>query len=154
MKKTLKVGVYGASGYGGVELLRLLCGHPDAAVVQATSREPGRRVDEIHPGLRGLCDLTLSPSRPDALDPGLDAVFFALPHGESAAVAGEVISRCPDARLFDLAQDFRTGHEAGGWVYGQPELFRDEITKARRVACPGCFATSILLGTGPALAAG
>ncbi len=150
----LDVAVYGASGYGGVELLRLLLQHPSVNVRQATSREPGRRVDAIHPGLRGLTTLVLEESRPESLDPALDAVFFALPHGESAAVADAVAARCPRARLFDLAQDFRTGHDGAGWVYGQPELFRASIAGARRVACPGCFATSLLLGTGPALFAG
>lgn len=148
----LNVAVYGASGYGGVELLRLLLAHPDVRVAQATSREPGRRVDEVHPGLRGLTDLTLSESKPEALQPDLDVVFFALPHGESAAVADSVAQRCPRAKLIDLAQDFRTGHEAGGWVYGQPELFRERIANAKKIACPGCFATAILLATGPALA--
>lgn len=150
----LKVAVYGASGYGGVELLRLLLAHPDVNVVQATSREPGRRVDDVHPGMRGLTDLALTESKPDALDPALDIVFFALPHNESAAVAGGVAERCPKARLIDLAQDFRTGHEAAGWVYGLPELFRERIAAAKKIACPGCFATSILLGTVPAIAAG
>jgi N-acetyl-gamma-glutamyl-phosphate reductase common form len=150
----LNVAIYGASGYGGVELLRLLLAHPDVRVVQATSREPGRRVDDVHPGLRGLTDLALDESKPDALHPDLDAVFFALPHGESAAVVDTVSKRCPNARLIDLAQDFRTGCEAAGWVYGQPELFREQIAAARKIACPGCFATAILLGVGPALAAG
>lgn len=148
----LSVAVYGASGYGGGELLRLLLAHPDVRVAQATSREPGRRVDDVHPGLRGLTDLTLTESKPDALDPQLDVIFFALPHGESAAVADAVAQRCPKAKLIDLAQDFRTGHEAGGWVYGQPELFRERIVNAQKIACPGCFATAILLATGPAIA--
>ncbi len=143
--------VYGASGYGGVELLRLLLQHPDVTVRQATSRDAGRRVDAVHPGLRGLTDLTLAESTPAALDPGLDAVFFALPHGASSAIAGAVAARCPRARLYDLAQDFRVGAEAEGWVYGLPELFRDRLAGAKKVACPGCFATAILLGTAPAL---
>lgn len=150
----IRAAVYGASGYGGVELLRLLLRHPDVEVVQATSREPGRRVDAIHPGLRGLTDLGLEASDPAVLRPDLDAIFIALPHGESAEAMPRILDRCPDARVYDLAQDFRTGHEAEGWVYGQPELFRPEIREARRVACPGCFATSIILATAPALARG
>lgn len=150
----LRVAVYGASGYGGVELLRLLLAHPDVSVVQATSREPGRRLDDVHPGLRGLTELTLTESKPEALDPALDVVFFALPHNESAAVAEAVTKHCPKAKLVDLAQDFRTGHETAGWVYGLPELFREHIASAKKIACPGCFATSILLATAPAIAAG
>ncbi len=147
----IRAAVYGASGYGGLELCRLLLGHPHVELAQVTSREPGRRLDAVHPGLAGLTDLVLTESAPEALDPDLDAVFFALPHGHSSAVMDAVIARCPKARIYDLAQDFRTGHEQAGWVYGQPELFREPLREARRVACPGCFATSILLATGPAL---
>ena len=150
----INAAVYGARGYGGGELLRLLLTHPDVSVAQATSREPGGRLDEMHPGLRGLTDLILDESKPEALGATLDAVFLALPHGESTAVADAVSSRCPKARVFDLAQDFRTGHEANGWVYGFPEMTRSELATAQRIACPGCFATAILLGTVPAFNAG
>lgn len=149
----INAAIYGATGYGGSELLRLLLAHPDVNVTQATSREPGRRVDQIHPGLRGLTDLTLETSEPATLAPDLDSVFLALPHGESAGVMDAILERCPQARIFDLAQDFRTGHEERGWVYGLPELFREQIRAARYVACPGCFATAILLGTAPAISA-
>ena len=149
----IRAAVYGASGYGGAELLRLLLLHPDVDVRQATSREAGRRVDAIHPGLRGLTDLVLVDSSPEALEPHLDAVFFALPHGQSAEIAEQVATRCPDARLYDLAQDFRTDAGPEGWAYGLPELFRDRLVGARKVACPGCFATAVLLGTAPALCA-
>lgn len=150
----IRAAIYGATGYGGAELLRLLLAHPHVEVVQATSREAGRRLDEIHPGLRGLTELRLTESQPEGLAPDLDAVFLALPHGESGAIAPQVLKQCSDARVFDLAQDFRTGYEDEGWVYGQPELFREQLLAARRIACPGCFATAILLGTGPAIAAG
>ncbi|HVY60869.1 MAG TPA: N-acetyl-gamma-glutamyl-phosphate reductase, partial [Planctomycetota bacterium] len=120
----------------------------------ATSRDPGKRVDAVHRNLRGLTDLRFSASEPASLEPDLDAVFLALPHGESKALVAAVRERCPGARIYDLAQDFRTGYEPEGWVYGLPEAFREEIKRARTVACPGCFATAILLGTFPALAAG
>jgi N-acetyl-gamma-glutamyl-phosphate reductase len=149
----IKAAIYGASGYGGAELLRLLLLHPEVEIRQATSREPGRRVDALHPGLRGLTDLVLVESKPESLEKNLDAVFFALPHGNSAEIMDAVAGRCPGARLYDLAQDFRTGAEPKGWVYGLPELFRDRLTGARKVACPGCFATAILLGTAPSLCA-
>ncbi len=150
----IRAAVYGAAGYGGAELLRLLLLHPDLEVRQATSRDPGRAVDQVHPGLRGLTDLVLEPSDPEVLAPELDAIFLALPHGESAAVVPRILARCPGARVYDLAQDFRTGHEAEGWVYGFPELNRDALGEATRVACPGCFATAILLATVPAIACG
>ena len=149
----IKVAIYGASGYGGGELLRLLLLHPEAEGGQATPREAGRRVDAIHPGLRGLTDLVLVESAAEVLERDLDAVFFSLPHGHSTEVMDRVAERCPQARLYDLAQDFRTGAELKGWVYGLPELFRDQLPDARKVACPGCFATAILLGTAPALCA-
>ena len=149
----IKAAIYGASGYGGAELLRLLLLHPEVEVRQATSREPGRRVDALHLGLRGLTDLALVDSKPESLERGLDAVFLALPHGSSTEIMDQVAARCPDARLYDLAQDFRTGADPKGWVYGLPELFRDKLIDARKVACPGCFATAILLGTAPSLCA-
>ncbi|MBI4419616.1 MAG: N-acetyl-gamma-glutamyl-phosphate reductase [Gemmatimonadetes bacterium] len=147
----IRVAIYGASGYGGAELLRLLLLHPDVEVRQATSREAGRRVDSVHPGLRGLTDLLLIDTAPQSLEPDLDAVFFSLPHGRAAEVMDQVAARCRNARFYDLAQDFRTGAEPQGWTYGLPELFRDQLKDARKVACPGCFATAILLGTAPAL---
>lgn len=150
----IRAAVYGATGYTGAELLRLLLQHPDVTVVQATSRDPGLRLDALLPGLRGLTDLVTSASTPDELDAALDVVFLALPHGCSSEVADAVAARAPAARLIDLAQDFRTGHEAEGWVYGLPELFPDALPEATRIAVPGCFATAILLATGPALAAG
>jgi N-acetyl-gamma-glutamyl-phosphate reductase len=150
----IRTAIFGVTGYGGGELLRLLLPHPDVEVVQATSREAGRRLDVVHPGVRGLTDLVLTPSDPTALDPGLDAIFLGLPHGESSGLLKALAARCPRARIFDLAQDFRTGWEHEGWVYGQPELFGAEIAKAQRVACPGCFATALILGTAPAVKAG
>jgi N-acetyl-gamma-glutamyl-phosphate reductase len=149
-----RVAVYGASGYGGLESLRLLLSHPKVDVIQATSRKPGLRVDDIHPGLRGLTDLTLTESEPTALDSELDAVFLALPHGKSAPIMDSILEQCPKARIYDLSQDFRTGFEAEGWVYGFPELFGEQIAQSRKVACPGCFATSIALATLPALKSG
>lgn len=151
----IRAGIVGGTGYGGAELLRLLSLHPEVEVCQVTSRDPGRQVTEVHPTLRGVCDgLAFTKTDPDALDPTLDAVFLALPHGESSKVMDAVIDRVKDARIYDLAQDYRTGWEPAGWVYGQPEFFREQIRTARRVALPGCFATAILLATLPMLRAG
>jgi N-acetyl-gamma-glutamyl-phosphate reductase len=150
----IRAAVYGAGGYVGAELLRLLVQHPDVTLRQATSREPGRRVDAAHAGLRGVCHLDFASTSPDALEPDLDAVFLALPHGESTAAVSAIRTRCPRARLFDLAQDFRTGHEADGWVYGLPEIAPAALADASLVSCPGCFATAVLLATMPAVACG
>lgn len=148
----IKVGIVGGTGYGGAELLRILLQHPALEVRQVTSREPGRRVTDVHRNLRGLTDLAFTPTEPGALEAGLDAVFLALPHGESAAFVAALGGA--KARIFDLAQDFRTGYEGEGWVYGIPEFAREAIRGAAKVACPGCFATANLLATLPALAAG
>ncbi len=150
----IRAAVVGGTGYGGAELLRILLGHPEVEVRAVTSREPGRKVATVHKNLRGLTDLAFVATEPAALEPDLDAVFLALPHGESRSLAAGVRERCPRARIYDLAQDFRTGFESEGWVYGLPELNREQVAAARTVACPGCFATAILLGTAPALAAG
>jgi N-acetyl-gamma-glutamyl-phosphate reductase len=147
----IRAAVVGGSGYGGAELLRLLLQHPDVTVRQVTSREAGRPVAEAHPALRGLTDLRFTPTDPAALEPDLDAVFLALPHGESSRLVEAIAARCAGTRLYDLAQDFRT---APNWGYGLPELGREPLRAARRVACPGCFATAILLATAPALTAG
>lgn len=147
----IPVAVYGARGYGGAELLRLLLPRDDVDVVQASSREPGQRLDAIHPGLRGLTDLGAIASDPQALDPGLAAVFLALPHGASSFVVDAIAKRCPEARIIDLARDFRLDEE---WVYGLPEHAPEALAGAERIACPGCFATAIGLATLPAIAAG
>ncbi|MHC4390163.1 MAG: N-acetyl-gamma-glutamyl-phosphate reductase [Planctomycetota bacterium] len=152
----IRAAVYGGTGYGGAELLRLLTLHPDVEIAQVTSRKPGRRVDVVHPTMRGLStgELVFTESKPDALDPSVDAVFLALPHGESSKVMDAIIARCEHAKIYDLAQDYRTGWEPAGWVYGQPEFFREQIRTARFVALPGCFATAIALATLPMLRAG
>src|SRR5438309_6423412 len=122
--------VVGASGYGGGELLRLLAHHPDLDVgAVAASANAGRPLVQLHPQLRSLADLVLCP--PD--DPAItaaDVVFLALPHGESAHVAGRlpdsalVVDLGADFRLLDAAQwtRFYGGPHAGTWPYGLPEL--------------------------------
>ncbi|MDF1664935.1 MAG: N-acetyl-gamma-glutamyl-phosphate reductase [Planctomycetota bacterium] len=149
-----KVAVFGASGYGGLEALRLLLSHPQVEVIQATSRDPGRRVDAVHPGLRGMTDLVLTESVPEKLNADLDVVFLALPHGKSGPLMDRIIDRCKNAKIIDLAQDFRVGFDEEGWVYGFPEVFKEQIAQSQKIACPGCFATSIALATLPALKSG
>lgn len=149
-----RAAVFGATGYGGLELVRLLSAHPQVDCVQVTSREPGRRLDAVHPQLRGVCDLTLVASAAESLDPNLDMVFLALPHGQSGPIMAGIEARCPRAHIYDLAQDFRTGFEDRGWVYGLPEVFGEAIAKSKKVASPGCFATAINLATLPAMKAG
>ena len=127
----IRAAIYGGTGYGGAELCRLLSLHPDVELVQVTSREPGRRGDEVHPGLRGLTDLAFTSSDPFALLPGLDGLFFALPHGRSQEVMDEALARVPNTRIYGLARDHRIGRESEGWVYGQPEFQRAQIQAAQ-----------------------
>jgi len=163
-----KVAVVGATGYTGVELLRLLVMHPEVEVSCVTSRSnDGQRVDEMFPSLRGFLDLTFSVPDEQTLS-GADLVFFATPNG----VAMESVPALLKAgtRVIDLAADFRI-RDVGVWsqwygmqhacpalideaVYGLPELNRDAIRKARLVANPGCYPTAVTLGLLPLLERG
>ncbi len=161
----IKIAIIGASGYTGSELLRLLALHPDAEVVEATSRQyRGMAVPEVFPALRGFYD-GLSFSEPADLNgAGADVAFCALPHGASQdAVAALLRAGC---KVIDLSADFRLReaevyrawygeHKMEGLlkeaVYGLPELHRKEIAGARLVANPGCYPTGAALAIAPAL---
>lgn len=164
-----KVGIVGASGYTGAELLRLLAGHPDLEVVVAAgSSQAGERIAGLYPNLLGAYGgRTFDPWDPASID-GLDLVFCALPHGASQAVVPELRGRV--GAVVDLAADFRLA-DAGlypEWygedhtvpdllaeaVYGLPELFRSDIAGATLVAGPGCYPTAAALALAPLLRAG
>ncbi len=159
-----RVAVAGASGYAGGELLRLLAGHPEFQVVAASAHDnAGERVGDIHPGLRSLADLTLDPTSPDLLADA-DLTFLALPHGASAALAGQlpaevkVVDLGADHRLRDAAAYARyygIGHP-GAWTYGLPELpgQRARIAAADRVANTGCYAVATILALAPLISRG
>ncbi len=163
----LKVGIYGASGYTGQELLRLLLRHPHAEVVAVTSRRyAGVSVADIYPVFVGLTDLAFVDASPEDVAGAADIVFLALPHGVSMAVAPiflkagkKVIDLSADFRLHDVAtyEKWYSRHTARNIikesVYGIPELYGDEIAKARLVANPGCYPTSVILGLAPLLKA-
>jgi N-acetyl-gamma-glutamyl-phosphate reductase len=162
-----KVGIYGASGYTGQELLRLLLRHPQAEVVALTSRRyAGVPVADIYPVFVGLTDLAFVDASPEDVAGAADIVFLALPHGVSMAVAPiflkagkKVIDLSADFRLHDVAtyEKWYSRHTAPNIikesVYGMPELYGDEIAKARLVANPGCYPTSVILGLAPLLKA-
>lgn len=156
--------VAGASGYAGGELLRLLLGHPELSIGPvAAGTAAGRPVTELHPQLPQLAGVMFETTDPTRLAEA-DVVFLALPHGESAAV----VARLPDGLpVVDLGADFRLtdavawhryydGDHAGSWVYGLPELpgTRAQVAAATRVANPGCYPTSVVVGLAPLLAAG
>ena len=160
----VRVAVAGASGYAGGELLRLIAGHPDLELGPVTAgANAGAAVTAVHPHLPGLAGLTFEDTDPDRLA-SADLVFLALHHEESARVAARlpaqvaVIDLSASFRLSDPGQwaRFYQGAHAGRWVYGLPELpgAREQITAARRVAAPGCHATTVILALTPLLAAG
>jgi len=141
MNQRLRVGVVGATGYVGAELVRLILGHPAfelAAVVSSSSA--GRALSDAIPGLLGLTDLRLEAFDAARLSK-LDAVFLATPHGKARPLAAQL-----DTRVVDCSADHR---HAPGWVYGQPEYHGARLFGARRIAAPGCFATAISLALAP-----
>jgi N-acetyl-gamma-glutamyl-phosphate reductase len=161
---TYRVAVAGASGYAGGEVLRLLLGHPDISIGAVTAfSSVGDRLGLHQPHLLPLADRVIEATTPEVLS-GYDAVFLALPHGQSHELAAQlgadtiVIDCGADHRLTDPAawQRFYGGEHPGSWPYGLPELpnGRDALRGTKRVAVPGCYPTSASLALAPALAAG
>ncbi|MGN1229744.1 MAG: N-acetyl-gamma-glutamyl-phosphate reductase, partial [Prevotella sp.] len=143
----IKVGILGAAGYTGGELIRLLVNHPEAEIVFANSESnAGNLVAEVHEGLYGDCDLKFTSDMP--FDE-VDVVFFCFGHGKSEAFLKEH-SIPENVKIIDLAQDFRLEAPGNDYVYGLPEINKERIAKAQHVANPGCFATCIQLGLLPA----
>ncbi|MBR5038620.1 MAG: N-acetyl-gamma-glutamyl-phosphate reductase [Prevotella sp.] len=148
----IKVGILGAAGYTGGELIRLLLNHPEAEIVFANSESnAGNPVSDVHEGLIGETDLQFTNEMP--FDQ-VDVVFFCFGHGKSEQFLKE--HTIPEhVKIIDLAQDFRIKNEGlriknYDFIYGLPEINREEIAKAQHVANPGCFATCIQLGLLPA----
>lgn len=152
MNKKIKVGIIGGAGYTGGETIRLLLNHPlvELIFVQSRSQE-GKFLYEVHSDLVGETSLKFSSS----FDKGVDAVFLCLSHGESKKFLAEN-SFSDSTRIIDLGNDFRLGDSVAGrtFVYGLPEFQREEIKKAKNIANPGCFATTIQLGLLPLAKAG
>ena len=164
----IKVGIVGATGYTGAELLRLLAVHPEAEVAVITSRsEKGKPVADLYPSLRGHIDLAFSDPNLDQLA-ACDIVFFATPHGVAQSMVGHILQR--GVKVIDLSADFRI-RDVQVWeswygqphaapdlisraVYGLPEINRDAIASATLIACPGCYPTTVQLGFLPLLEAG
>jgi N-acetyl-gamma-glutamyl-phosphate/LysW-gamma-L-alpha-aminoadipyl-6-phosphate reductase len=161
---SLNVGVAGASGYVGGELLRLLIEHPKVEIKVATSRQyAGEYVHRIHPNLKGLTDLRFSGEAPEDVIDRVDLMFLALPHGASIKVVPRLMEN--GIPIIDMSADFRFkdskrytiwyGYEhpypdlLKKFVYGLPELHREELRSARYVAVPGCMATAAIIGLAP-----
>ena len=142
----IKVGILGAAGYTGGELIRLLLNHPEAEIVFANSESnAGNLVSDVHEGLLGDTELRFTDEMP--FD-HVDLVFFCFGHGKSEAFLKE--HTIPEnVKIIDLAQDFRIkgSHD---YVYGLPEINKEQIQQAQHLANPGCFATAIQLALLPA----
>lgn len=142
----IKVGIIGGAGYTAGELIRLLLHHPDAEIAFVHSSSNAKNLlTDVHEGLLGETDMKFTDRMPLK---SVDVLFLCMGHGKSA----EFLAEHPAAqnlRIIDLAQDFRISSPDHDYVYGLPELNREEIVHARHVANPGCFATAIQLGLLP-----
>ncbi|MBO4482245.1 MAG: N-acetyl-gamma-glutamyl-phosphate reductase [Prevotella sp.] len=146
----VKVGILGAAGYTGGELIRLLINHPEAEIVFANSESnAGNKVYDVHEGLIGDTELEFTSEMP--FDK-VDVVFFCFGHGKSEAFLKEHTIPA-NVKIIDLAQDFRIKGDHD-YVYGLPETHREEIAKCQHLANPGCFATCIQEGLLPLAKAG
>ena len=158
----MKIGLVGASGYAGGELLRLLATHPHFEVSAITAHSnAGEQVTSVHPQLQSYAGKKFSAFTPSDFT-ACDLIFLALPHGESA----KVIAQLPtSAKIVDLGADYRLesadawahyygGEHAGTWTYGLADIepFKSQISRSSKVANPGCYATSVALGVAPASA--
>ena len=147
----IKVGILGAAGYTGGELIRLLVHHPEAEIVFANSESnAGNLVADVHEGLLGDTDLRFTDAMPFG---EVDVVFFCFGHGKSEEFLKE--HAIPEhVKIIDLAQDFRIAAPTHDYVYGLPEIHKEQIQKCQHLANPGCFATCIQLGLLPLAKAG
>ncbi len=160
----MKIGIVGASGYSGGELLRLLDKHPFFQVEYiAAGSQAGSLITEVHPHLVTFSGREFEATQISRMN-ACELIFFALPHGESAKL---IVELNPEIKVIDLGADFRLnssaswekyygGSYAGSWVYGLPEILgqREKIAQSARVANPGCYATAIAVAATPALLRG
>jgi N-acetyl-gamma-glutamyl-phosphate reductase len=163
----IQIGIYGATGYTGIELITLLHRHPQAKVIFATARSAaGQRLSDVFPTT--LDQPLIDPN--DADPSQADFVFCCLPHGASAPIVKHALDA--GARVIDLSADFRLRNpdDYAYWygkgqphpepalldsaVYGMPEIYREHISPARLVANPGCYPTTVILALYPLVQAG
>ena len=163
---SIKIGIFGGSGYGGSELLRILLFHQHAEIVLVTANEhAGKAVSEVHKNLLGLTDLRFEKA-PEPAELGklseLDVAFFALPHGQALGLVPllpenvKVIDLSGDFRIDDpetFKQFYKLDHTAAElqkkFVYGLTETNREQVKTSQYIANPGCFATATLLALAP-----
>lgn len=137
----IKVGIIGGAGYTAGELIRILINHPEVKLMSVVSKShSGQKIHKAHPDLIGDIDLIFD----EQLDQEVDVVFLCSGHGKSKGIIESGIIP-EEAKIIDLSSDFRLKSEENEFIYGLPELNRDLIKEAKRVANPGCFATCIQL---------
>lgn len=162
----IKVGIIGATGYVGAELVRILSGHPKVELSVLISKSfAGKKFSDIYPSFRGVCDLVLSDMTPEQVAKNCDFVITALPHGVSSMTVPillnegvKVIDHSGDFRFRTLApytEAYQLEHPCpellAEAVYGMPELYREKLKGARLAADPGCYPTCSILGLAPLL---
>jgi len=141
----IKLGIIGGAGFTGGELLRLLVNHPEAEVVFVHSNsQHGKAVSSVHKDLKGEIDLDFEQKAP----PPLDLLYLCLGHGKTKEYLGQHPLQ-ENTRVIDLSHDFRISQPGNPFVYGLPELNRDTLQTANKIANPGCFATAIQLALLP-----
>jgi len=147
----IKVGVIGGAGYTAGELLRILINHPAVEIVFVnSSSNAGNPITEVHSGLIGETELVFTSELPFG---AVDALFLCSAHGDSKKFMDE--NNVPSSiKIIDLSTDYREKREDHDFVYGLPELNREEIRNASHIANPGCFATAIQMALLPLAAAG
>jgi len=163
----IRVGVIGATGYAGAELVRILSGHPDVELSCLTSRQfAGRRFDQVYPSMAGWVNLVCETFDAEAIASKIDVAFLALPHKLPMTIAPELLDR--KVKVIDLSADFRfkdvrayEGHYQSHAapqllekaVYGLSEVYSDQVKSADLVGNPGCYPTSVLLPLVPLIQA-
>jgi N-acetyl-gamma-glutamyl-phosphate reductase len=159
--KAIKVGVVGASGYTGLELVKILLNHPRFELAYVANSEGDTTLDKLHPSLSGVCDMQVKKADMDEVAKECELVFLALPHKTAMAYVKPLIAK--GVKVVDLSADYRLPLDTyeefycehsdkenlEHSVYGLPELFFEELKSAKLVANPGCFPTSAILGLLP-----
>jgi len=161
MSKKTAVGIVGATGYTGLELVKLLLKHPSFELVYIANSEGGVTINELHPSLSGVCEDEVHCADIDTMAAVCDLIFLALPHKTAMAYVKPLLQK--GVKVVDLSADYRLPQDIyeefycphtdkenlSHVVYGLPELFREELKSAKLVANPGCFPTSAILGMLP-----